>query len=516
VDLIARQTLGRRHVGAALLLLLSAAPTCAQTPSRRAREAADHARQRYGEAAVAALAELVGFETVHRPGVDNAENPEFRQMTAGLERRASEMGLDFADHGAVVLIGLGDAAQRLGVVTHADVQPADPSKWARDPFSLDVSSEPGRLVGRGVEDDKGPIVACLFAMKAVKDRGIRLERRIELIISYTEESDWDAFEAFLHQHPPPGLNVVLDAQYPVVSAEKGWGTIHLSLPAAPRPAPAAEPSLTSFTGGAFLSQIPEDARASIAAPSATLEAALRDAAERDAEVRYRFSSEGGSLIVEAQGRAAHSSTPWDGRNAITHLAAVLGAHDWPDTPASRMVRLINDLVGTGDYAERFGDVAYSHPFMGRLTLTLATLSEDEGRLVAGISLRRPAGRGRAEVKRTLLDAVEGWKRRAGVGELTAAMKLYDPHYLEDAPHIPVLLAIFRHYTGREDAEPVAMGGGTHARLVPSGVNFGPSMPGEDYTGHSEHEFMSREQFLLNLQMYTAMLVELAGAPPPAP
>jgi dipeptidase D len=36
------------------------------------------------------------------------------------------------------------------------------------------------------------------------------------------------------------------------------------------------------------------------------------------------------------------------------------------------------------------------------------------------------------------------------------------------------------------------------------------MPGEPYTGHSEHEYMTRDQMRLNLEMYTAMLVELAG------
>ncbi len=61
-----------------------------------------------------------------------------------------------------------------------------------------------------------------------------------------------------------------------------------------------------------------------------------------------------------------------------------------------------------------------------------------------------------------------------------------------------------------EAGPIAIGGGTHARLVPNGVNFGPAMPGEPYTGHSEHEYQTREQYLLNLKMYTAMLVHLAG------
>ena len=120
-------------------------------------------------------------------------------MTAYLERMATAFGFDFTDHGVVVVIGLGDAADRLGLVTHADVQPANPAKWAQDPFTLDTTSEPGRLIGRGVEDDKGPIVTALYAMRALRDRGVPLSRRIELIISYTEESDWTPFQEFLAQ-----------------------------------------------------------------------------------------------------------------------------------------------------------------------------------------------------------------------------------------------------------------------------------------------------------------------------
>ena len=75
----------------------------------------------------------------------------------------------------------------------------------------------------------------------------------------------------------------------------------------------------------------------------------------------------------------------------------------------------------------------------------------------------------------------------------------------------MLVDIFRHYTGQRDAGPIAVGGGTQARLLPNGVNFGPSMPGAVYTGHSDHEFVTVDQLRLNLTMQTAMLVELAGA-----
>lgn len=500
---------------ATLLLATLAVPAPAQEPSRLARAVADYARATYAGDTVSTLADLVAFATVNEEGTANADDPNFRAMSAYLGRLATKLGLDFADHGAVVVVGLGDAPSRLGVITHGDVQPADASKWAQDPFRLDVASEPGKLIGRGTEDDKGPIATALYAMAALRDRQVPLQRRIELIISYTEESDWEPFETFVAAHPPPDLNVAIDSDYPVVVAEKGWCSVYLTVPA-PSPAAAAasdQPVLVSFTGGSFLSQIPEDAEARIEHSTPDLERTLLAAARRQPEIRFRFEPGADSLRVSARGLAAHSSTPWAGRNAITHLAALLGSFEaWADTPAARMVHLVNDLVGTGDYGEKFGDVAYEHPFMGKLTLALDTLeTEPGGGLKAGINLRRPVGRSREEVEASVSQAVEAWQQRTGLGPLDVDMDIGDPYYLADAPHIPVLLGIFRAYTGQADAAPISIGGGTQARLVPYGVNFGPAMPGAVYTGHTEHEFITRDQLLLNLEMYTAMLVELAGA-----
>ena len=497
-----------RLLGCATLLLLAGC-NADTVPSDRARRIAERARADYAEAAIATLADLVSFETVHEDGVANAENPEFRAMTAYLKELADELGLDFADHGAVVVIGLGESSDRLGLIAHGDVQPADASKRGSDPFALDTTSEPGRLVGRGVEDDKGPIATALYAMKALEDAGLALARRIELIISLTEESDWEPFQAFLDSVEPPALNVALDAEYPVVVAEKGWSMIQLGIPPGPEDR-AATPRVAALSGGAFLSQIPADAQAIVAFATDDVESLLRAAAERDTAVQFSFVREDGSLTIWARGRAAHSSKPWDGRNAITHLAALLGSYDWPSTQAGRMVRLINDLVGTGDYAERFGDVAYSHPFMGRLTLSLTTLGFEDGDLVAGINMRRPAGRSGADVERAVREALAEWERRTGDDAVEITTYIGEPYYLEDAPHVRVLLDIFGYYAGQEDPQPISIGGGTHARLLPNGLNFGPAMPGAEYTGHSEHEFMTREQYLLNLEMYTAMLVELAG------
>ncbi len=304
--------------------------------------------------------------------------------------------------------------------------------------------------------------------------------------------------------------MAIDAEYPVVVAEKSWNAVYLAIPPMAGAPVRGDDRLTAWRGGAFLSQVPEDAEAVIDSPTPALESRLREAAARDSNVRYEFVSRDGSLTVKARGVSAHSSKPEQGRNAIAHLAAVLGSVDWPDGQAPRMVRLINDLVGTDIYGERFGRIAITHPFMGPLTLALTTLGLEADTLVAGINIRGPAGRSPEELQRLIREAVDEWKRKTGIDPLGVRVMTSAPYYLEDAPHIPVLLDIFEYYTGVPEPQPISMGGGTHARLVPNGVNFGPAMPGEVYTGHSEHEFITRDQLALNLAMYTAMLVELAG------
>ena len=54
----------------------------------------------------------------------------------------------------------------LATITHLDVVP-EGNGWDADPFTLRVRD--GWLLGRGVADDKGPSVLCLYALKFLKD-----------------------------------------------------------------------------------------------------------------------------------------------------------------------------------------------------------------------------------------------------------------------------------------------------------------------------------------------------------
>ena len=482
-------------------------------PSPLACRAADHAAARLADT-ISTLAELVGFETVAAPPTPNVQLRAFRELKACLSDTCRTLSFDFEDHGAAAVIGLGREKDRLGVLTHGDVQPADRQRWRSDPFTLDTTSEPGRLIGRGVEDDKASIATALHAMRTVRELGIPLRRRIELIISMTEESDWTPFREFLRAWEPPPLNVALDAKYPVVIAEKGTGAIFLTVAPEPddEPRPGRRcPRLLSLSGGEARTRVPAEAVAVIEDADPGLEAALRAGAVPAGGVTIDMESNGPRLTVRAHGVAAHSSTPWEGHNAVTRLAVLLTRHDWSPTTASRMAGLIHDLVGTDDCAERFGELACTHPFMGPLTLVLTRLyPNDDGSLEACLNVRCPVGRSREQVETAVQVAVEAWTVRRGGARPGCRIEIGEPYYAESAPHVPALVKVYRHYTGQHDAGPVAVGGGTQARLLPNGVNFGPSMPGAAYTGHSDHEFVTVDQLRLNLMMQAAMLVELAA------
>nr|WP_258405348.1 dipeptidase [Shewanella mesophila] len=470
---------------------------------------ANYAVAKYGEQTIVSLAKLVSFNTVAIDGLTPETNPEFINFKSELKHLSAQLGLDYADHGYVVLIGLGDNDRKLGVITHGDVQPADPKLWKKSPYELDMTSTPGLLIGRGTEDDKGPIVTAMYAMKAIKDKGVSLDRRIELMVYMAEESDWDPLKTFLTGFTPADINITIDAEYPVVTAEKGWSEIRLLVPNKTTDMDPKRPSLMTFSGGAFASQIPQQARASIANVDAKLLLQLKQRSELQQGMRYQFLTDGDRVTILADGKSAHSSTPEVGINAVTHLAQVLAGFSWPKNQASLTQSFIAQMIGLGIYAEQFGDIGYSDDFMGKMTLAPTVVKSTEQGTELVMNLRRPLGKSPELLERQTQAALKAWQQDHGVRLEHIETYWGEPKLMDNAPHLQTLLSVFGHFSGVKNPKPVAIGGSTNSKLFPNALSFGPAMPGVEYTGHSEQEFITREQFMLNLKMYTAAFVELA-------
>ncbi len=495
---------------ASLLLALCQTAVAAPPPGPAARKAADHAVKAYAGAVVESLATMVSFNTVADKEVPFERNPQHLGFKKYLKEHAARLGLDYVDHGYVIVIGLGQSSERVGIITHGDIQPVDPGKWKKSPFELDRTSEPGRLIGRGTEDDKGPIATAMYAMKAIKDRKLALSKRIELYIYMAEESDWTPLAEFLKTHKAPQINITIDAEYPVVTAEKGWGTVSVTMPATTTAGPETGPgpAIGAFSGGFFGSQIPEDASAVVERATPEIEARIKARAAGHKAMRYSYSWQGQQLRISARGVSAHSSKPQDGVNAISMLADALKVADWPNNSAGALVNFLNDMIGTGIHGEQFGAIAYRDDFMGPMTFAPTVIKQSGDALQLSINMRRPRGKERALLESQVRAALDAWQaKRVVLADIK--VQISDPWIQEDAPQVPTLLSVFSYYTGIKDPQPIAVGGSTNSRLFPHAVSFGPTMPGMVYSGHSEHEFITTKQLLLNLKMYTAVMVELA-------
>jgi dipeptidase D len=470
-------------------------------------DTANYAVNQYQQKQIHTLANLVSFPTVNVDGINTPDNPDFIGFKALLKMKAAELGFDYEDHGHTVLISYGQQPDKVTVVTHGDVQPADPSKWKQSPFVLDLTSEPGKMIARGTEDDKGAIATALYAMKAIKDNDIQLNNRIELMVYLAEESDWEPIKAFMTTYQQPKYAVTIDASYPVVVAEKGWSLVAPTFKSQDVSSSKGE-LVTDLKGGAFRSQIPEDASVVLHNPTSELLTQLKQKAATLKHAEFSFSPVNTGTLVSVKGVSAHSSEPENGVNAIAHLAALFEGVPLTPNADGQALMFISELIGLDLHGKQFGEIAYAHEFMGPMTVAPTLLERKNDDITLSINLRRPVGKTATQLEQQINAAIAGWQSAHNVVMAKVDIELGEPMLLDGAPHAQKLLDIFKHYTRDEKASFVSIGGGTNAKLFKNAVSFGPSMPGVKYTGHSEHEFLTQEQMKLNLQMYTAMMIEL--------
>ncbi len=343
-------------------------------------------------------------------------------------------------------------------------------------------------------------------MKAIRDKSLTLKKRIELYVYMAEESDWQPLREFIKRNELPQINITIDANYPAVTAEKGFGTLSMTFPNLSLEKKHLQ--LVNFSGGFFGSQIPEDAKVKIVNANEALTKLIKKRSAFHEGMTYSYTWEENNLTIAALGKSAHSSNPQHGINAITHLSDLLSFKRWPNNSSGSLVNFLNDNFSTGLYGEKFGSIAYQDDFMGRMTVSPTVLKTLKDGIQLSINLRRPRGKTKGQLEKEIQNQLDRWQKENDVTIKNYTQFIGEPFVQTGAPHLDTLLNVFSHYTGIKNAKPVSIGGGTNSRLFPNAISFGPSMPGTEYTGHSEHEYITMDQFVLNLKMYTAVLVEL--------
>jgi predicted dipeptidase len=488
---------------------------------------------RYGERIVADLREMIAFRTFAEDGRANWDAPEFGRQREWLAGRAAGLGLEFKSFdGRVEEITLAAAAEAAGgaaapgspapilaVLTHGDVQGVEGQQWSSPPWEGRLVGD--RIVGRGTEDDKGPIVATLYALAALRDTGWPRASTIKLLVANGEESSWEEIPYYLERAPAPAMTLGIDAAYPVTHAQKGFGVLTVragaegSAGAVAAGAGAGRVRVLRVSGGSGLSIIPERGEALIEMVSGTAEEALPQLAQlagawaaAHPPARLTVTREGSSLKIAAEGRGGHSSVPASGHNALGDLTAFLSTFDLVPDAWGRLVAFLGGAIGTETDGHTLG-VTLRDEVMGELTVNLAVIGEEEGRPVARINLRVPRGLSEAEIGRRVA------ARAMLAGEATPSVAtefqlLSQPHLVPaEGPLVSTLLAVWEEVTSTP-GRPIAIGGGTQASLFPGGVDFGPALSMETYRGHGTDEYLTAGELLRVGELTATALLRLTA------
>ena len=83
--------------------------------------------------------------------------------------------------------------------------------------------------------------------------------------------------------------------------------------------------------------------------------------------------------------------------------------------------------------------------------------------------------------------------------------LYVP---KDSELVQKLMKVYKDNTGRDD-QPLAIGGGTYAKMFTNMVAFGPTFPGQEDNIHQPNECVSIENLMKAIELTADAMVALA-------
>ncbi|GAX06022.1 dipeptidase PepV [Secundilactobacillus pentosiphilus] len=433
------------------------------------------------QAAVDALKRLVKHPSSTTEAVPGAPfGQPIRDALDEMMRICAELGFKtYTDpDGNYGYAEVGEGEAIFGILGHVDVVPAgDVADWHHDPFDLTV--ENGVMYGRGVQDDKGPSVAALYAVKALMDAGVTFKERIQFIFGTDEETLWRGIAVYQQKEEPITHGIAPDSEFPVTYAEKGLQQSYF-----------VGPGSTEFTltmQNAF-NAVP--AKAQYNGPKlAEVKAALAD-------LGFDYDTDENGITVT--GKSVHAMLAPQGTNAVLRLAMALDKV-FPDGPLGIIGRCFKeDATGTNLVGE------VSDEASGQLTVNISNIEVSEKETRMQVDMRIPVTVDHDELIQKMTEKVAAFGYRYEDFDYLAP--LYVP---KDSELVEKLMAVYHEVTG-DDTGPQVSGGGTYARTMNQCVAFGAMLPGVPDYMHQVDEQWAVEKMVTAMEIYAAAIKAIAG------
>ncbi len=395
-------------------------------------------------------------------------------------------------------VDLNDGERTLDILAHLDVVPAGEGWTVTEPF-VPVEKD-GKLYGRGTADDKGPAVAALYAMRAVKELGLPVTKNCRLILGTDEECGSSDIAHYYDVEPEAPMTFSPDGAFPVVNVEKGRLEAHFTRHFSPS---EALPRLKALDAGIKANVVPGKAKALVEGFKMDALRTLADEAKKETGVAFELAAEGsGTIRITAVGKGAHASTPEEGVNALTGLLTLLDKLPFAPCGQVQALKELLELIPHGDTCGKMLKIKMADALSGSLTLAFSLLRVDAESLEGTFDSRCPI----CSNEENTLAVVKKNMEAKGFALLTKTMT--PPHHVSgDSVFVKTLLDAYERYTGRKGGCQ-AMGGGTYVHSLKNGVAFGAAMPETDNKMHGADEFAVIDELLVSAKIFAQVIVDL--------
>jgi len=384
----------------------------------------------------------------------------------------------------------GEGEEMIAVLGHLDVVPAGEG-WTVPPYEGYVKD--GKIYGRGAMDDKGPTVAALYSLLALKESAVKMNKRIRLIFGLSEENGGNDIRYYLENDGEiPVMGFTPDGEYPVIHGEKGFIIEHYRYEFGEHgienevitnydnffdeyDTESISPKwkIKSIQGGTAENIVPHFAKA-------VLLRTVKNEFAEEVEEEFTYSVDGVS---------AHAASPWEGENAIQKLISKLA-----ELPLHNETKAVIQFLHEKFKMEHDGTslgIAMCDEESGSLTMNLGMIRGDESGIEIGLNYRYPVTKSFEECEPVL-------RRQFEDAGFVLTEQEHDPclYMSTDSELVKRLMKVYKETTGRDDA-PKCIGGATYAKALPNVLAFGPLFPGDENREHKPDEYVEIEWLMKN-------------------
>ncbi len=400
------------------------------------------------------LSEFVSINSIYDESSKSAKDPFGKGVSKALDyfyNLAKKDGfevINYDNYCVEVSYGKGEI---LDILAHCDVVDVS-SRWEFDPFSNYYDDR--YVYGRGTQDDKGPLLAAYYALKAIKDNNIECNKKIRFIVGGNEESGSECLE-YYYRHlnkEYPSLGFTPDASFPLINGEKGITRVKVTS--------SINSDFSYISGGKALNIVMDE---------------LKVVVNKEEKIYL--------------GKGAHASTPNKGESAFIKFL-----EEYKDKYED-IARLYNDF--SSYLGEGLGINSYDEK-LKELTMNIGKVELVNGNLEITLDIRYPVSTNSKIIKEQI--EKRGYDCEVLMDE--------DPIYMsEDSILVKSLLESYDYFMDTK-SKAFTIGGGTYAKSSKNVVAFGMLFEDDLDLMHQDNEKIRIDHYLLGSKIYLKALLEL--------